>query len=190
VQRLCGNLTPNVRKCRSVRPACSRAFTAWVFHVSERHRLRKVRALFSLRASRLESHASPELPASIYPCPLRQIALTCAKALTHRQLCRAVRSWRGALDMVQSFSVEVPQGKSARFRLGLAGTIGMTLSGLNDQPAADDSPVATSDAHPLPGVSLSPRLKPAERDMMISDLIPPSPRRHSESEPESESLAT
>ena len=92
--------------------------------------------------------------------------------------------------MVQSFSVEVPQGKSARFRLELAGAVSMTPSGFNDQLAADDSPVATSEAYPLPGVSLSPRLKTTERDMMISDLMPPSPRRHSESEPESESLAT
>ncbi len=53
------------RSCRSVRPACSRAFTAWVFHVSERHRLCKVRAFVS--RSLLESHASPELAASIYP---------------------------------------------------------------------------------------------------------------------------
>ena len=170
-----------------MRSTCSRAFTAWVFHVSERHRLRKVRALVS--RSRLESHASPELPASIYPCPLRQIALTYAKALTHRQLCRAVRSWREVLYTAQSFSVEVPQGKSARFRLGLAGAVSMTLSGFNDQLAADDSSVATSEAHPLPGVSLSPRLEAPERDLMISDLMRPSPRRHSESEPESESLA-
>ena len=146
-----------------------------MFHVRERHRLREVRALVS--RSRLESHASPELPASIQPCPLRQIALTYAKALTHRQLRRAVQSWREVLYVVQSFSVEVLQGNSARFRLGLAGTVSIALSGFNDQPDAADPSVATSEAHPMPGASLSPRLNAADRDVPTT----PSPPRHSES---------
>lgn len=127
---------------------------------------------------------------AIHPCPLLQIARVCVKAITQRQLLSAVQCWRDVLYTEQHFSVEALQDhESARFRLGLAGAVSRTLSGFNDQLAADDSSVATSEAHPLPGVSLSPRLEAPERDLMISDLMPPSPRRHSESEPESESLA-
>ena len=79
--------------------------------------------------------------------------------------------------MVQSFSVEVLQGNSARFRLGLAGTVSIALSGFNDQPDAADPSVATSEAHPMPGASLSPRLNAADRDVPTT----PSPPRHSES---------
>ena len=141
-----------------MRRVCSRAFTAWAFHVRERHRLRKVRALLS--CSRLESHASPELPASVHPCPLSQIALTCAKALTHRQLCEAVRSWREVLHDAQSFSVELKQGNSSRLRLGFAEPASMALPGFKEQMDPDGTSVATSsDDHPMPCMSLSPTLQ-------------------------------
>ncbi len=140
-----------------MRCACSRAFNAWVFHVRERHRLRKVRAL--LLRSRLESHASPEVSSSAHPCPLSQIALTFAKALAHRQLCQAVRSWRDVLHSPQGFSVELPQGKSARWRLGFAGPASNVLPGFKDQMDPDGTAVATSSAdHPMPCVCLPPTL--------------------------------
>jgi hypothetical protein len=77
-----------------------------------------------------------------------QIALKCAKALTHRSLCQAVRSWQEVLHIVQSVSAE--PGEGTRWRLGFAGPASLTLSGFNDQmessgEAANEFP----SGHPL-----------------------------------------
>ena len=100
---------------------------------------------------------------AIHPCPLLQIAQVCVKAITQRQLLRAVQCWRDVLYTEQHFSVEALQDhESARFRLGLAGAASMTLSEFNDQPAAADLEV-----HPMPGVRLSPRLEVAEIEFSL-----------------------
>ena len=104
------------------------------------------------------------------------MALSCAKSLKHRQLCRAVRSWRDVLYRAQSFSMELEQGRSARLLLGFAGPVSMTLRGFSDQMDAAEtsgSESAAPAAHPLPG-SRSPRLE-TDSDLQMT----PSPRRHS-----------
>ena len=105
------------------------------------------------------------------------MALSCAKALSHRQLCRAVRSWRDVLYRAQSFSMELEQGQSTRLRLGFAGPVSMTLRGFSDQMDAAEtsgSESAAPAAHPLPGASRSPRLE-TDGDLPMA----PSPPRHS-----------
>ena len=120
---------------------------------------------------------APRTRRAFHRCPLWQMALSCAKALTHRQLCRAVRSWRDVLYRAQSFSMELEQGQSARLRLGFAGPVSMTLRGFSDQMDAAEtsgSESAAPAAHPLPGASRSPRLE-TDRDLPMA----PSPPRHS-----------
>jgi hypothetical protein len=98
---------------------------------------------------------------AIHPCPLLQIARVCVKAITQRQLSRAVRCWRDGLSTERCFSVEELRDESARFQLGLAGAVSMTLSEFNNlnQPAAPDLGV-----HPMPGARLSPRLEAADME--------------------------
>jgi hypothetical protein len=91
------------------------------------------------------------------PCPLWQIALTCAKALTHRSLCQAVRSWQAVLHIAQSVSVEPHQGQGTRWRLGFAGPASLTLSGFNDQmESSGDAANEVPSGHPLPGADSDP----------------------------------
>ena len=86
-----------------------------------------------------------------------QIALTCAKALTHNKLCQAVRSWQQVLHIVQSVSAEPQRGQGTRWRLGFAGPASLTLPGFNDQmePSGDVANEVPS-WHPLPGADWDP----------------------------------
>ena len=105
------------------------------------------------------------------------MALTCAKALTHRQLCRAVRSWRDVLHHAQSCCGELSQGKSARLRLGFEP--GMLSSGFHDHDLgrAEASFATSSEDHMAERVSedcpatASPRAEKCngEADLTESD---------------------
>ena len=88
-----------------------------------------------------------------------QIALSCAKALTHNKLRQAVRSWQEVLHIVPSVSAEPRQGQGTRWRLGFAGPASLTLPGFNDQmePSGDVANEVPS-WHPLPGAGLDPCL--------------------------------
>ena len=104
------------------------------------------------------------------------MALTCAKALTHRQLCRAVRSWRDVLHLAQSCCGELSQGKSARLRLGFTGTLS---SGFHDQLGRAEASFATSSedhmaervSEDCPATLASPRAEKrnGEADLTESD---------------------
>ena len=110
----------------------------------------------------LHMFASYRMPSSDRLCMsghalLWQIALTCAKALTHNKLCQAVRSWKEVLHIVHSVSAEPQQGQGTRWRLGFAGPASLTLPGFNDQmePSGDVANEVPS-WHPLPGADSDP----------------------------------